>query len=39
LLNREGSLVAYAGSEDSEARIEAAIAASIWFVFFMFYIF
>jgi hypothetical protein len=30
LLNREGSLVAYAGLEDTEARVDGAIAASIW---------
>lgn len=30
LLNREGSLVAYAGVVDTEARVNGAIAASIW---------
>ena len=30
LLNREGSLVAYAGLEDTQARVDGAIAASIW---------
>ena len=32
LINREGSLVAYAGAEDTEARIQGAIAASLWWV-------
>ncbi len=30
LLNREGSLVAYSGVEDTEARLNGAIAVSIW---------
>lgn len=30
LLNREGSLVSYSGVSDNEARVNSAIAASIW---------
>ena len=30
LLNREGSLVAYSGVEDTEARLNGAIAVSNW---------
>lgn len=37
LINAEGSLIAYAGVEDAEARIEGAIAASIWWVWFALY--
>ena len=36
LINGEGSLIAYAGVEDTEARIEGAIAASIWWVLYSF---